>query len=62
MHEKKQDGHRRSALWAALALAAAVLALLAVWRLLAPRGAAGEKHLTVEVVHGDGSVREFALR
>ena len=31
------------------------------WRLLAPRGAAGEKHLTVEVVHGDGSVREFAL-
>ena len=61
MHEKKQDGHRRSALWAALALAAAVLALLAVWRLLAPRGAAGEKHLTVEVVHGDGSVREFAL-
>ncbi len=42
----------------------AVLALgaLLCWKMFAPQGAAGGKTVTVEVVHGDGSTREFVIR
>ena len=46
---------------AAVCLAAAAAVLLLVWRLASPGGTAGEKRITVEVVHGDGSSRNFAL-
>ena len=46
---------------AAVCLAAAAAVLLLVWRLASPSGTAGEKRITVEVVHGDGSSRDFAL-
>ena len=46
---------------AAVCLAAAAAVLLLVWRLASPGGMAGEKRITVEVVHGDGSSRDFAL-
>ena len=44
---------------AAVCLAAAAAVLLLVWRLASPGGMAGEKRITVEVVHGDESAREF---
>ena len=46
---------------AAVCLAAAAAVLLLVWQLASPGGMAGEKRITVEVVHGDGSSRNFAL-
>ena len=46
---------------AAVCLAAAAAVLLLVWRLASPSGMEGEKRITVEVVHGDGSSRNFAL-
>ncbi len=46
---------------AVIALAAAVALLLIVWRTLAPQGTAGGKQITVQVVHSDGSSRDFAL-
>ncbi len=46
---------------AAVCLAAAAAVLLLVWRLASPGGTAGEKRITVEVVHGDGSSRDVAL-
>lgn len=46
---------------AAVCLATAAAVLLLVWRLASPGGTAGEKRITVEVVHGDGSSRDVAL-
>ena len=42
---------------AALALAAAVM--LGLWYVTRPQGQAGEKTVSVEVVHGDGRTAEF---
>ena len=42
----------------------AVLALgaLLCWKMFAPQGTAGGKTVTVEVVHGDASTKEFVIR
>lgn len=47
---------------AALALCIAALALYGVFFMNAPAAVEGEKTITVEVVHGDGSSREFSLK
>ena len=47
----------------ALAYAAFVvlgLVLVLVWRFTRPAPAAGDKHITVEVIHKDGTVKTFA--
>ena len=44
---------------AAVCLAAAAAVLLLVWRLASPGGMAGEKRITVEVVHKDESSKTF---
>ena len=49
---------------ALLALAVLVIVagvLLAAYRTLTPKGTAGDKTITVQVVHGDGSTRDFTL-
>lgn len=58
---KEQRRESRKTVVAAVCLAAAAVLLLAVWRLAAPGGAAGEKRITVEVVHGGGASRTFEL-
>lgn len=45
---------------AALALAAALM--LGIWQFTRPRAQAGDKTVVVEVVHGDGSGKEFEYR
>ena len=44
---------------AAVCLAAAAAVLLLVWQLASPGGSAGEKRITVEVVHKDESSKTF---
>lgn len=61
MNEKSKSGHLKQTIIALVCLAAAAAVLLAVWRALAPRGEAGAKTVAVQVVHGDGSTREFTL-
>ena len=61
MNEKSKSGHLKQTIIALVCLAAAAAVLLAVWRALAPRGEAGAKTVAVQVVHGDGSTRDFTL-
>lgn len=42
-------------------VALAVVALLC-WKMFSPEGVAGGKTVTVEVVHGDGSTKEFVIK
>lgn len=59
--KEKSKGFNRNIWIAAACLAAAVAALFLAWRVASPRGEAGGKQLAVQVVHGDGSTREFRL-
>ena len=59
MSEKRAGGRRAYLAAAVLIVLAAVLLL--VWRTLAPKGQAGEKTVTVQVVHRDGATRDFTL-
>jgi len=53
---------RKQAVIAVLCLAAVAIALLLVWRTLTPKGEAGTKTVYVQVLHGDGSARDFTLK
>lgn len=63
MTETKKTGKSsgKKIVIAVICLAAAAAALFFVWRALSPKGTAGGKQITVEVIHGDGSSREFKL-
>ena len=61
MNNKGEKGSKKIII-AAAALIAVVAVLLLVWKLQAPKGQAGSKTVVVEVVHGDGSNREFSLK
>lgn len=58
--DKQKPGGRKSYLAVAVLLVlAGVLAL--VWWTMAPKGQTGAKTVTVQVIHKDGSTREFTL-
>lgn len=57
----KEKGSNRKVLIAVVCLVLAAAALFLVWRGLAPKGTAGGKQLTVQVVHSDGSSSDFTL-
>lgn len=60
MKEKTSGANKKT--WIALiCLVAAAGALFLLWRIAAPQGTAGDKQITVQVVHGDGSDKEFQL-
>lgn len=59
---KKAEKENRKVIIAAGALVMVAATLLLVWRLQAPKGQAGNKTVVVEVVHGDGSTRDFELK
>lgn len=61
MNKNAEKGNRKVII-AAAALVLAAVALLLVWRLQTPQGRAGSKTVVVEVVHGDGSTRDFELK
>ena len=60
MSEKSTKSSRKI-LIAVIVLAVAAAVLLLAWRALSPKGAAGEKTIVVQVVHGDGGTRDFTL-
>lgn len=60
MSEQKKGGNKKAVI-AAVCLAAVAVVLLVVWRFAMPKGAAGGKSITVQVVHGDGSTKDFPL-
>lgn len=62
-YERRGRGMKKKKLWiGAAALAAAVVVFLAAYVALSPGTEAGEKTVTVEIVHGDGSQRTVELR
>lgn len=60
--EGKSRKTNRNIIVAAVCLAVAVAALLLVWRAFSPKGEAGSKTVVVQVVHGDGTARDFTLK
>ncbi len=58
---ESSKGSNKKILLAAVCLLVAVGGLFFAWKTLAPKGTAGEKQITVEVIHGDGSSKEFDL-
>ena len=52
---------KKKSVVAGLVLAVLVLAALLCWKSFAPQAVEGDKTITVEVVHGDGSTKEFTI-
>ena len=52
---------KRKTLLAVVILVIVAAALVLVWRLTAPTGETGAKTVTVQVVHGDGTAKDFTL-
>ncbi len=61
MQGKSQGSNKKIGI-AAVCLAVVIVVLLLVWRVASPKGTAGDKQITVEVVHGDGSSKDFDLK
>lgn len=59
MKEKSQN---KKILIAVICLIAVAAVLFLVWRLASPQSTAGGKQLTVQVVHADGSSKDFPLQ
>lgn len=58
----KEEKRSKKGIVAAVCLLAVAAVLLAVWYMASPKGVAGGKQITVQVVHGDGSAKDFDLR
>ena len=52
---------KKKSLIAGIVLAVMVLAALFCWKSFAPQAVEGDKAITVEVIHGDGSTKEFTI-
>ena len=52
---------KKKSLIAGVVLAVMVLVALFCWKSFAPQAVEGDKTITVEVVHGDGSTKEFTI-
>ena len=52
---------KKKSVVAGLVLAVMVLAALLAWKSFAPKAVEGNKTITVEVVHGDGSGKSFTI-
>lgn len=61
MNEQKKPSPDRKVLLGVVCVALLAAVLLAVWRATAPKGVAGGKQITVQVVHKDGGTKDFPL-
>ena len=52
---------KKKSLIAGIVLAVMVLAALFCWKSFAPQAVEGDKTITVEVIHGDGSEKSFTI-
>lgn len=61
MPEQEKSGSNKKVIIAVICLAVVALVLLLVWRLASPKPAQGGKNITVQVIHKDGSSKDFPL-
>ena len=61
MSRENSLSSRKKAILALLVMAAASVSMMLIYHLVVPRGTAGDKSITLEVIHGDGSSRSFPL-
>ena len=59
--KEKSQGSNKKILIAAVCLVVVAAVLFVAWRMLSPKGSAGDKQITVQVIHGDGSSKDFKL-
>lgn len=52
---------KKTKIIAVVALAVLVIGAIAAYAVLSPKAVAGDKNITVEVVHADGSSKEFII-
>ena len=62
MNNQTKSGGSKGVVIAAIALGAMAVILLAVFFLNMAKSTEGEKSITVQVVHGDGSTRDFPVK
>lgn len=62
MENEKKAGSSKKLIIAAVCVLAAAAILFLIWRLAAPKPVDGSKAVTVQVVHKDGSTKDFDLR
>ena len=61
MSSESKSNNNKKILIAVAALVLLAAVLFAVYRLAAPKSAEGAKKITVQVVHGDGSAKDFPV-
>lgn len=61
MENEKTSGSNKKVIIAAVCVLAAAAILFLVWRLASPKPVDGSKAVTVQVVHKDGSTKDFDL-
>lgn len=61
MNEQKKSAPNKKLIIGVVCVALLAVVLLVVWRVTAPKGTAGGKQITVQVVHKDGSTKDFPL-
>ena len=59
--DKRPQNGKRWTLAALVALVVVVLIFQAVWRQRSPDAVEGQKLIWVQVIHGDGTVKDFDL-
>lgn len=61
MSKTNAPGSSRKAILALLIMAALFVSMMLIYHLVVPKGTAGDKSITVEIVHSDGSSAVFPL-
>lgn len=61
MSNSKKAAPDKKVIIGTVCVALLAIVLLIVWRMTAPKGTAGSKQITVQVVHKDNSIKNFSL-
>ncbi len=61
MSNPKKAAPNKKVIIGTVCVALLAIVLLVVWRVTAPKGTAGSKQITVQVVHKDNSIKNFSL-
>ena len=61
MNEQKKSSPNKKLIIGVVCVALLAVVLFVVWRMTAPKGTAGGKQITVQVIHKDSSTKDFDL-
>lgn len=61
MNEQEKKSPNKKLILGVVCVALLAVVMLVVWRMTAPKGTAGDKQITVQVVHKDSSSKDFSL-